>query len=97
MAANKFHDLGEGIIPTDPKMIKDLEVDQTYTISGKEENYTKYGILPILKVQGPNENEFRLYSTYYLNFYWTTAPSIVDGVEFVVKLVMGVKVPRLAY
>ena len=86
MATNKFYD-------SDHKMIKDLEEDEIYTIYGKEENYTEHGILQILKVLDSNDNEFRLYSTDYLNSYLTSRLSIVDGVDFIVKEIMGVKVP----
>jgi len=73
MATNKFCDLGQKIMPVvKPKIIEDLQVDETYTIYGKEENYTEHGILQILKVQDSNDNEFRLYSTDYLNSYLTS-------------------------
>ena len=46
MATNKFYNLGQKSMPVvKPKIIEDLQVDETYTIYGKEENYTEHGIL----------------------------------------------------
>ena len=75
------------------KMIRDLNVNELFTIYGKEEEYTKNGILRILKVRDQYVNEFRLYATGYLASYLKTDQNLVDGVQFIVKEFLGVETP----
>ena len=86
----------KGLVSNDDdriKMVRDLNVNELYTIYGKEEEYTKKGILRILKVRDENDREFRLYATDYLASYLTTDHCLIDGVEFIIYEIKGVKVP----